>query len=938
MNLRFPPQFVFAVLLGLAVGSSLSAADTSAALGAAADVKNSVSSSAGVQSTWGDHLQLDGLQNQLSSDAPDIEQLQQSMDRLRRVERQLDTNRTRALVAALRSWLDENPPSAPPAEPAMDAIPADEQPGAADEDADPEDADTTEPSLTTDQVVDAAADLRNWLEFYRLRTWQTILPLDALIENVRSDAPDQQAVNDLHEFLLEEIQSDTRAARVRLRRLLEDYVAGKTAPLTSALAQTTRGLKLQYRDVSESQISTLRQRTREAVRELQAWLAKGSAANRDGWTRYLKLDQMTQALQQGNRPALRDLARSYQQFNTGARGLEKQKFRNVRNALREYLEVLQFAESNAERVAAQQQRVQNALNYLDQALVQAGANKEAGWKRFLRWDDLNRMVADSSPDPRELSRMIRRLEGNEQGLELSPFRDLQRELLKHSELMQLGRGVSNVDRYRRQLERVARAIERYETESTADAAAQLGDLLSWLKTTGYAPDVVARIKAASARPNLRVTIDGQLLVDAISDTRQEAAPVNRWFERARVTGVANTTASFRGQLVPATNGIAIDILVRGSTLTTTTAQQRRVRVYTQGQTGSYGTKRIFMNLDGMFSWPATACASTHQSVCGVNVNRRCGRRLIGRFATRRAQRKAPKAESMTNREARQTLSSRLDSETEQMLSDANKRLQERLAQLRETGIYPDAVSLNSTDQRAYLVSTTAPEHYLAAPHDPPSTPSQAGGQVMAQVHESLVNNALGKRMGGTYMDNEMLVDQLREAGLEVPDELLPKAERKNPAADDEDDEPDEWSMRFDDRYPVLVRFADGKVRIAIRGREFANEEQEINELIEISANYQVDQLPDGQFQAQRLGKIEVNFVNTPGRLSTSQLSYKTFLLRKMDPLFREQFTPDDLPQTGELGELVQSIEPVEVELERGWLTAALQVDSEGLQSAFPMGR
>ena len=55
------------------------------------------------------------------------------------------------------------------------------------------------------------------------------------------------------------------------------------------------------------------------------------------------------------------------------------------------------------------------------------------------------------------------------------------------------------------------------------------------------------------------------------------------------------------------------------------------------------------------SSPAVARACSRQHIQGVNVNRRCGRRLIGRLALRRAKRLQPCAEDCANCQARQKL-------------------------------------------------------------------------------------------------------------------------------------------------------------------------------------------------------------------------------------------------------------------------------------------
>ncbi len=147
---------------------------------------------------------------------------------------------------------------------------------------------------------------------------------------------------------------------------------------------------------------------------------------------------------------------------------------------------------------------------------------------------------------------------------------------------------------------------------------------------------------------------------------------------SRVRGTATTKANVVGVLVPAVNGAIVDICLAGQTTTRTVAQQRKVYVNTIGSTQLSASKRLYLSPEWISTAPAVANASTRQQTCGVCVDRRSGRRLIGRIAQRRAAESRPRAEGEQTMEARTTISSRMDEQVAEMISKTNSQLQQDL--------------------------------------------------------------------------------------------------------------------------------------------------------------------------------------------------------------------------------------------------------------------
>ena len=919
-----------------------------------------------LKKAWSEYLNMAELREFLTNDEYEIVEgdLDEDIVKLSRVDRQLDLVRVREALNKLQAWKTSPANVDPSRQLNLEPIEGEEQSGT--------------PAQPDEAAVESLEELKRWLSANRMRTWQQFLDLDSAVEEIEGAAADsdgdsaEEAQTDQFPetsralaLLAAEERGELARARTQLRRALSDVKDSLEYDVSNGLAKSARRLKNEYREVSPHRVVELRQHARIAVQQLNEFLMTGPDDRRYGWRDYLKLDQLENELQRPDWPARRTLVQSYQKLDSGYPGLEKQRFENARQSLQDYLQVLGLAKSG-QTLQSKRQDLQNSIQALDAALAAAGETKEKEWKEYLDWELLTETANDSSPSLRNLSRLISIFEADEAGLELSFFTRVRRDLITYNEMIRQDAGADAQDTYRGQLELLARSLEAHTDFANATSAAEITDRLEWLRTTGYAPGLAGQVQSAFRRPNIRVALNGEFFVQQIADTQNEATPVNRCFEGAHVTGCARTNASYIGRLVPRENGIAIDILLGGTTIAKTTARQRRVYVYAEGVTSSTGWKRIYFTLDGLSSSPATADAYTNQQICGACVDRRIGRRLIGRFAQRRAWKSVPKAERMANDEARDTVTSRLDQETGEMLAKANSQFQEQMTKLRRSGFYPDDVNLRSTSTDILLDALYASGSYLGAPTDPPKL--EMTSVVKAQAHETAINNLLATQFGGRQIDNEWLVNFMRENGLEVPDELLAPSERKtkpkkrrsdvadalatndadsddngqidrvggNEVDEPEEEGPEEWSMTFDRRFPIIVRFNDEGVSIAIRGREFSNADQEINELVEMSAQYRVKATPDGKLLAKRIGDVQVDFVNSPGRLDGRQLTYKTFLLRKMDPLFRESISTDDLPQMGQMSEMIESVKLKSIESGRGWISAMVDLDPEILKQLMPM--
>ena len=917
---------------------------------------------------WNETLLLDDIDKQLDAGKnSDSGQLTKAIGALAGAERSVDKALLENLRDSLQNWLDDKPKlkigdaSGADSENDEEEKSSDNDEGdAEDEDeSDAEDEDEEKKSeLTTagaEPVVEAVDKLNSWLKRQgpRYGSWSDGLGLDD-IESLAESPEDATRVEVQKQLsrIITECNRQNRSDYVRLRRALQAWQVADRFPVDEPLAAEARRRKLAFPGVDQNRLINNRTRLQQATSRLGSFLDTSEEYGAN-WKKFLEWEKLETALNGSGTPLVRPLLSVYNQFSSGEPGLKVRQFSEARQALDDYLQLLQLNERRPERLTESRRELLDTMRTLDNWLQLAPEKREKLWREFLDLDALAEQMEDSVPDGRKLTRILKKFEAEEDGLDHRKFVAVHDRLEKYLELLSVSQGSNASDIYTQRVEKIAQLIEQHILDPTNDTAANLVRELRWLESTGLMPGLAAKIKSLNARPNFFASLSGDLITRALQDRITDTQGINRMFEGSHVTGSASTVANVSAQLIPSNNGVLLDILLNGSTVANSVAQKRKVFVRTQGTTYINGGTRLYLGLDGVRATPASVSASTNQQVCNICINRRCtcGNRLIRRIAGRKAEQSRPKAEYMQTDEAEQTIRDRINRQTQEMVGQANSRMQTALAKLNIPRKFMPEVSVRSTDRKVLSQGRLTIGSFLAAVSDPPDVGSES--DVTMQLHQSAINNVLAELLGGGKLDNKLIVKLLKENNLPVPEELQPDSgagdsdEDADEEADgeDDDDESDYWSITFDELQPATVTFSEGKLRISIRGRKFEQGAREVNEPIEISANYRLRKNSLRQLEAKRIGDLDVVFVRkSTGRLSTKQLAYKTAIKKRMELLFRRKLSIDDLPtpapgsamgsnpQVAQLLEQLRVVAIDEIEATRGWLALAVDLSNIDLKS------
>lgn len=661
-----------------------------------------------------------------------------------------------------------------------------------------------------------------------------------------------------------------------------------------------------------------------ALEGMHDWL--GSDENAAPWRRFLLSEELEIQLVQGPHATSEIVAEIHAIYAGDTPGLEQHQFVKVRQALREWLDELtssrdgdiaaaaqaargQFTSVDQKRIAEVRQSVRDATDELEQFLGGGSEQNGRHWKKYLKWDLLKDQLSDGSAAKLEsLVAVLSQYFSGAEGLELPQFARVRRALARYYELLVLANDPNASETFANRLDALAKHLEVYSQRATVQTAGEIGLNVQWLEGVGQTSELVNDIRRRYSRPNLIVRVSAAAISAAVDRPITEPTSIREVILGTRIRGQGITHGELKARLVPSAREAAVDVTMVGTTTSDTFGRNGPVTIKSTGETTLEARARLLIGPAGIQVAPADAHCETRTRIHWISAGQRLGGRLIESIAWNRARQDQRRVESIASRRAERRLKQRMDRESQKMAQDANQRYTAKILNpLRKAAVFPQILRVASTRQDIRIQAVQANPWQLAAPGPPPESPADA--EITARVHESLFNNSAETVLAGMTLTDERLVELLKESNARVPEELEITPDK------------DPWAITFMRRHPIIVEFNEDRVKIAIRGRRFLRGEQTLERPVEISATYS---LAIGQLgvQMNRLGDVEVTFLNSRGRLSTLQIGYKTFMRRKFSALFEEKFElegvklPENLQQR--LGQLV----PRHVDANNGWLSVA----------------
>ena len=656
-----------------------------------------------------------------------------------------------------------------------------------------------------------------------------------------------------------------------------------------------------------------------ALSRQDAWLATSPEGS--DWNKFLMTNELRQQLQRPTAPNRRVLASVLSRYESETPGLEHPRFKTTRVALKRFADQQRVplavrwseqlrAQADAPAaiddavVARARARLVAARNDLDRYLSTADPATRDGWKKFLKWEDLDAELAAGTPNWESLSKVVYQFWNGHPGLEYPQFARVREALRTYVYLgSSNGNGQKNMAIH---LNSLADKLDAYNTDPSTKNAGDVAFQLDLLNQFERVPGLASDMRKAHLMPNVKLRISENLLTRRFSQSVNEPMAVNEVILGTRVSGNAITTGSITTDIVADPRVARVDIVFRGNTRARTVGRQKPVTIQSTSVTALEARKPLYIHPDHVTSMPTKAAGNTQTTIHSITPDRRLGRRLINKVAWKRAGQQKPQSERIASERAARRVEQQMDEQSQELLTRAQSALREQLnGPISHRGLLPEKLHTSSLDHCALVMATQAdPSQFSATTQPPDFCPHD---DVVAQVHESAFNNTAEKAIAGLTLTDERIAELTKEITGSVPEELQPK------------DDEDPWSISFDWQQPVTVEFNDETLKITIRGRQFTSGEKTLRKTMEMSATYRFRTTPTG-VNLTRQGDIDVTFPkNKNGRVGMQDRIFRTLMEKKFAEVFKPEIQGEGFMLPGRF-EALGTIRLNDLSSDNGWLS------------------
>jgi len=555
--------------------------------------------------------------------------------------------------------------------------------------------------------------------------------------------------------------------------------------------------------------------------------------------------------------------------------------------------------------------LRQSLRPLDSLLARSESGND--WRKYLDWPALESQAASGmAADPAVLRRIEKAMNASETGLDMPDFVRVRKAVTRYAEAADAARGPDPAGRLGKRLDALASALLSASATGSAEMLAPVPPILERLSESGQAGSIVAAVRGAMAQPNIHLEVHENLLAGSVNRPIDQIMPVDDVVLGTRIRGSGRTTGNVRLDFVPSADRAVFDLVLDAQNVSNTHGSQGPVTVHTRGVTEIDASRRIFIAGDGgsVTSSPVQASASADTHVTGIGVNKRFGKRLIRRIASRKVAETKPRAEAIAEAKARERVRRQFSEQTDPAVAQIGEQIRTRLrGPLEARGLYPEMFHMHTTDSSLRVVARKALPVQLAAFSPPPL--GLAGNVITARIHESAVNNILEEKLGGRIITQADVGRLAREQNAAMPDSL----------GSDPDQKP--WAVTFAKQRPVTVSADDGRLKLMFRGDKFVSGDRDFPGM-DIWATYAIESSPYGT-RLIREGDVQIYPPGfKPGgkeKLTMAETSLRRILQKRFDKLFRQAIDIEPLPLQGEMAAVGPLPMNQLVARKDGWLVA-----------------
>lgn len=561
-----------------------------------------------------------------------------------------------------------------------------------------------------------------------------------------------------------------------------------------------------------------------------------------------------------------------------------------------------FVPITAEHVAAAKKSLIGAMKTLSPLLDTSGKANGDQWRTFLEWPTLTAITtSDAAPKADDVSLVLSKFKSNKPGIERPTMSAVRDALVHYAALSAAAADPKLAETYAAKMTRLGEILATYKTAPTTDLALEIGQILGWLEACGQDAKLVALIQTSLSETNLVASVSKRFAAAGIEEPVDRVTPVRDVILGTNIVGTARLQGKTSLEFIPSDSSAKMAIHLDGTATSNNVGYNGPVTIWSTGVTNVKATTTLTMTDAGLCNELASACCTTSTTFTGLCA--KCN--LVEKIGWKQAYKKKSQGEAIASAHAEDRIEAQMNDQASKTVAENNDKFINRFRKpLTRRGGFPQKLQFSTLKDRAVAKIQQVGKGQVGAPTAAPAP--GADYDVAVAAHESVVTNFGEAVLGGVTLTDEMLVEIITdELKSEVPEELQ-ITEDKDP-----------WSITFAEATPVRATFSTEALKLAIRGTRFTRGDQKFSEPIEISAIYKVEKTEKGT-KLTRQGDVEVTFLGRD-RLGPTQVAFKTFLRRKFEAMFKQDFTSEGIALKGRW-EKAGKLALEELKMEGGWLS------------------
>jgi chorismate mutase len=317
------------------------------------------------------------------------------------------------------------------------------------------------------------------------------------------------------------------------------------------------------------------------------------------------------------------------------------------------------------------QQIRNFDRYLESSPSQGPL-----WKSFLKWNDLQKELAEPTPNPEALNDLEKRFRQNYAGLEYSPFVGLRDALSKYVQDSRMARDPNTTMQIlKNRLSKLSERMQLPDMERDPKAIHDLAQLVAYMKQANQSPEFVSSILSRYSQPNIRAIVSDDFLRKSFARPVDQANPVSEVILGTTIIGQSILCGNVSPVLLENPNQATLRLLMNADFASVNKGYNRGVVLNTTGSADVVACETLSLGDTGLMALGDTG-ADAQLSTVIQSIEHRL--KIVRKIAAKQAAKKKPQADAIGEARMENRIRTQFHQQLTEQLSEANRKLSEAM--------------------------------------------------------------------------------------------------------------------------------------------------------------------------------------------------------------------------------------------------------------------